>query len=176
MINVSSFVKGEWVSANSSARLINHAITGADFATAGNDGLDYAGMLQFANDHGAPALRSMTFHQRAKMIKGLALYLNEHKQSLYDLSFATGATLSDHMIDVDGGIGTMFVYSAKGRRELPNTTIIVDGDIEQFDKTGSFLGQHIYTSKQGVAVHINAFNFPVWGMLEKLAPTLLAIM
>jgi len=174
MINVSSFVKGEWVSANSSARLINHAITGADFATAGNDGLDYAGMLQFANDHGAPALRTMTFHQRAKMIKGLALYLNEHKQSLYDLSFATGATLSDHMIDVDGGIGTMFVYSAKGRRELPNTTIIVDGDIEQFGKTGSFLGQHIYTSKQGVAVHINAFNFPVWGMLEKLAPALLA--
>jgi oxepin-CoA hydrolase/3-oxo-5,6-dehydrosuberyl-CoA semialdehyde dehydrogenase len=174
MINVSSFVKGGWVAANGSARLIRHAITGADFATAGNDTLDFAGMVDFAKTHGGRGLAAMTFHQRAKMLKSLALYLNEHKQSLYDLSFATGATLSDHMIDVDGGIGTMFVYSAKGRRELPNTKIIVDGDLEQFGKTGAFLGQHVYTSKQGVAVHVNAFNFPVWGMLEKLAPALLA--
>jgi len=174
MLNVASFIKGDWVPADDGARLIRHAITGSDFATAGNDRLDFGGMIEFARTKGGTALRAMTFHQRANMLKALALYLNEHKQQLYDVSFATGATQSDHMIDVDGGIGTLFVYASKGRRELPDTQIIVDGDIEQFGKAGQFLGQHIYTSKQGVAVHVNAFNFPVWGMLEKLAPAILA--
>jgi len=107
-------------------------------------------------------------------LKALATYLNERKQQLYDLSFNTGATQSDNMIDIDGGIGTMFVFASKGRREMPDALVYQDGDLEQLSRNGSFLGQHIYTPMRGVAVHINAFNFPVWGMLEKLAPTLLA--
>ena len=108
------------------------------------------------------------------MLKSLGEALGKHKQALYDLSFATGATQSDHLIDIDGGIGTMFVFASKGRREMPDAHVYLDGDVEQLSRNGTFLGQHIATSLQGVAVHINAFNFPVWGMLEKLAPTLLA--
>ena len=116
----------------------------------------------------------MTFHQRARMLKALAQTLSGHKQALYDLSFETGATQKDHLIDIDGGIGTTFVYASKGRREMPDAHVYLDGDVEQLSRNGTFLGQHICTPLQGVAVHINAFNFPVWGMLEKLAPTLLA--
>ncbi|WP_370268538.1 phenylacetic acid degradation bifunctional protein PaaZ, partial [Nioella sp.] len=104
----------------------------------------------------------------------LALELGKHKQALYDLSFNTGATQSDHLIDIDGGIGTMFVFASKGRRDMPDGHVYLDGELEQLSRTGTFLGQHICTPLHGVAVHINAFNFPVWGMLEKLAPTLLA--
>ena len=108
------------------------------------------------------------------MLKALAIYLNDHKQELYDLSYDTGATLNDHKIDVDGGIGTMFVFASKGRREMPDAQVYLDGDVEQLSRNGTFLGQHICTPLQGVAVQINAFNFPVWGMLEKLAPAILA--
>ncbi len=131
-------------------------------------------MLGFAREHGGPALRAMTFHDRARMLKALALHLMEHKQALYDLSYDTGATLSDHKIDVDGGIGTMLVFASKGRREMPDAHVYLDGAPEQLGREGQFMGRHICTPLQGVAVHINAFNFPVWGMLEKLAPTLLA--
>jgi oxepin-CoA hydrolase / 3-oxo-5,6-dehydrosuberyl-CoA semialdehyde dehydrogenase len=110
----------------------------------------------------------------AGLLKALAAYLNERREQLYELSYDTGATKLDSMIDIDGGIGTLFVYSSKGRRELPDDTIYVEDGIEQFGKAGTFLGRHVATSLQGVAVHINAFNFPVWGMLEKLSPTLLA--
>jgi len=172
--NVQSFACGAWVDPGAGARDIANAVTGKVFATAGNEALDFAGMVEFAKTRGGPALRAMTFHQRAKMLKALALHLNANKQALYDVSFATGATQADHLFDVDGGIGTTFVYASKGRRELPNAHVLLDGEVEQFGKTGAFLGQHIYTPLQGVAVHINAFNFPVWGMLEKLAPSLLA--
>ena len=171
---ISSFAAGEWIAPGTGARSIASAITGEVIASAGNDALDAQAMLGFARDVGGPALRAMTFHDRARMLKALALHLTENKQALYDLSFDTGATQSDHMIDVDGGIGTLFVYASKGRRELPDEQVLLDGDTEQFGRAGTFLGQHIYTPRQGVAVHINAFNFPVWGMLEKLAPTLLA--
>lgn len=171
---VESFLLGKWVAPGEGARSIAHAITGEVIAEAGNDNLDFSGMVDFATSKGGAALRAMSFHQRADMLKKLALYLNEHKEKLYEISFATGATAMDHMVDVDGGIGTLFVYASKGRKELPNSDILIDGDREQFGKTGAFLGQHVYTSKPGVAVHINAFNFPVWGMLEKLAPSLLA--
>jgi oxepin-CoA hydrolase/3-oxo-5,6-dehydrosuberyl-CoA semialdehyde dehydrogenase len=119
-------------------------------------------------------LRRLTFHQRADLLKKLAQYLTERKDQLYKLSFQTGATRSDNFIDVDGGIGTLFVYAGKGRRELPNSTFLLDGAGEPMGKAGTFAGQHIVTSLQGVAVHINAFNFPCWGLLEKLAPALLA--
>ncbi len=171
---ISSFAAGEWIAPGEGARNIASAVTGEVIATAGNTGLDVQGMLDYARNVGSPALRQMTFHERAKMLKALSVHLGQHKQALYDLSFNTGATQSDHLIDIDGGIGTMFVFASKGRREMPDGHVFLDGDVEQLSRNGTFIGQHICTPLQGVAVHINAFNFPVWGMLEKLAPTLLA--
>ncbi len=171
---ISSFAAGEWIAPGEGARNIANAVTGEVIATAGNTGLDVQGMLDHARNVGGPALRQMTFHERAKMLKALSVHLGQHKQALYDLSFNTGATQSDHLIDIDGGIGTMFVFASKGRREMPDGHVYLDGDVEQLSRNGTFVGQHICTPLQGVAVHINAFNFPVWGMLEKLAPTLLA--
>ncbi len=171
---ISSFAAGEWIAPGEGARNIASAVTGEVMATAGNTGLDVQGMLEYARNVGGPALRQMTFHVRAKMLKALSVHLGKHKQALYDLSFNTGATQSDHLIDIDGGIGTMFVFASKGRREMPDGHVYLDGDVEQLSRNGTFVGQHICTPLQGVAVHINAFNFPVWGMLEKLAPTLLA--
>ena len=172
--DIKSFAAGQWIGSDEAARDIHSAISGQVIARAGNGSLDVELMLDHARSVGGPNLRAMTFHERAKMIKALALKLGEHKQELYDISFATGATQKDHLIDIDGGIGTMFVFASKGRREMPNAHVYLDGDVEQLSRNGTFLGQHICTSLQGVAVHINAFNFPVWGMLEKLAPTLLA--
>ncbi|WP_171233300.1 phenylacetic acid degradation bifunctional protein PaaZ [Ruegeria sp. HKCCA4812] len=171
---ISSFAAGEWVSPGAGARNITSAVTGEVIATAGNSALDVQGMLDYARNVGGPALRQMTFHERAKMLKALSVHLGQHKQEMYDLSFSTGATQSDHLIDIDGGIGTMFVFASKGRREMPDGHVYLDGEVEQLSRNGTFLGQHICTPLHGVAVHINAFNFPVWGMLEKLAPTLLA--
>lgn len=172
--NIQSYVQGAWIDPDDSARPITDAVTGKVIARAGTSSLDTQGMLDYGRRAGGPALRALTFHQRAKMLKNIAQYLNERKQELYELSFSTGATQSDHMFDIDGGIGTLFVFASKGRKELPDSDILIDGEIEPFGKTGSFVGQHVYTSLRGVAVHINAFNFPVWGMLEKLAPSLLA--
>ncbi|HKK97805.1 MAG TPA: phenylacetic acid degradation bifunctional protein PaaZ, partial [Marivita sp.] len=172
--DVGSFMAGQWLSPDSSARDIADAVTGDTIFRAGRSAVDAGAMIDHALTVGAPALRAMTFHDRARMLKALALYLQEHKQVLYDLSFSTGATQKDHFIDVDGGIGTMLVIASKGRREMPDAHVYLDGDVEQLSRQGTFLGQHICTPLQGVAVHINAFNFPVWGMLEKLAPTLLA--
>ena len=174
LLDVQSFASGQWISPDDSARNIENAVTGAHMARAGNANLDVEAMLDYARTTGGPALRKLTFHDRARMLKALAAHLNANKQALYDISFATGATQSDHLIDIDGGIGTMFVFASKGRREMPDEHVYLDGEIEQLSKSGQFLGQHICTPLQGVAVHINAFNFPVWGMLEKLAPTLLA--
>ncbi len=154
--------------------MLRDATTGAVIAHSSADGLDYRGMLEHARRVGGPSLRALTFHQRAALIKALAKSLNDHKEEFYSLSYATGATKSDSWIDIDGGISTLFVYSSKGTRELPDSRVYVDGNVEVLSKTGGFLGQHIYVPLEGVAVHINAFNFPVWGMLEKLAPALLA--
>ncbi|MDU8926253.1 phenylacetic acid degradation bifunctional protein PaaZ [Alisedimentitalea sp. MJ-SS2] len=171
---VESFVAGEWVKPGAGARAIASAITGEVIAEAGNNALNTGAMLDYAVNVGGPSLRAMTFHDRARMLKALAMYLSERKQALYDLSFLTGATQSDHLIDVDGGIGTMFVFASKGRREMPDGQVYLDGDLEMLSRNGTFQGMHVCTPLQGVAVHINAFNFPVWGMLEKLAPTILA--
>src|SRR6185295_12450936 len=139
-----------------------------------SEGLDFAAMADYARRVGGPALRRLTFHQRALMLKEMAKYLSDRKEGLYRLSAATGATKADSWIDIDGGIGTFFVYASKGRREFPNETFYVDGPMESLSKGGTFVGRHICVPIEGVAVHINAFNFPVWGMLEKLAPTVLA--
>ncbi|MDU8944078.1 phenylacetic acid degradation bifunctional protein PaaZ [Ovoidimarina sediminis] len=171
---IESYALGAWVAPGPGARPIADAVTGAVFAEAGNDRLDMAALRDHARATGGPALRAMTFHDRARMLKALATHLNAHRQALYDLSYRTGATLADSKIDIDGGIGTVFVFASKGRREMPDGHVYTDGAIEQLSRAGSFLGQHIATPLQGAAIHINAFNFPVWGMLEKLAPTLLA--
>ena len=150
------------------------AIDGAPVATTGSGGLDFGGMLRHAREVGGPALRRMTFHERARMLKALGQAIMARKEELYELNYLTGATRKDGWIDIEGGAGTLFSFSSKGRRELPDAHVLLDGQLEQLSKEGTFVGQHIYTSLQGAAVHINAFNFPVWGMLEKLAPTLLA--
>jgi oxepin-CoA hydrolase / 3-oxo-5,6-dehydrosuberyl-CoA semialdehyde dehydrogenase len=169
-----NYARGEWVRGAGSGTALVHAITGDTIAEASSEGLDFAGMAEYARTVGGPALRRLTFHQRALMLKEMAKYLTERKDGLYRLSAATGATKSDSWIDIDGGIGTFFVYASKGRREFPNETFYVDGPMESLSKGGTFVGRHICVPLEGVAVHINAFNFPVWGMLEKLAPTLLA--
>lgn len=174
MRQVHSFAAGQWIPPGSGARTIQSAITGAVIAQSGNDSLDVHSMRSFAIERGRPALQAMTFHDRARMIKALALHIKAHRQSLYDLSFDTGATQSDNLIDIDGGIGTMLVFASKGRREMPDGHIYIDGAPEHLGRQGQFLGQHVCTPLHGIALHINAFNFPVWGMLEKLAPTLLA--
>ncbi|GGD47079.1 phenylacetic acid degradation bifunctional protein PaaZ [Sinisalibacter lacisalsi] len=173
-LKVHSYAAGDWIAPGSAARPIHSAVSGKVIAESGGGALDFARMLDFAKSKGGPALRAMGFHERATMLKQLALYLNERREALYEISYDTGATLGDHKFDIDGGIGTLFVFSSKGRREMPDGNVYLDGDLERFGKTGSFMGQHVAVPLHGVAVHINAFNFPVWGMLEKLAPTLLA--
>ncbi len=174
ILQLHSFASGRWVPPGEDKSELLSAATGKPFAQIGGADLDFGAMADYARSTGGPALRAMTFHDRAYALKALAQYLNERRDPLYELSYDTGTTKSDAMIDIDGGIATLFVYSSKGRRELPDDTIMIDGAREQLSRGGNFLGQHVLTSLQGVAVHINAFNFPVWGMLEKLAPTLLA--
>ena len=174
ILDVKSYVAGQWILPNSSARDIEDPVTGQMIARAGNDTINTEEMLSFARAKGAPALRAMSFHDRARLLKSLAMALNDRKEDLYHISYLTGATLSDHQYDIDGGIGTLFVFASKGRRELPNDVVYLDGPIEHLSQSGQFLGQHICTSLQGAALQINAFNFPVWGMLEKLAPAFLA--
>ncbi|MBF9043567.1 phenylacetic acid degradation bifunctional protein PaaZ [Rhodobacterales bacterium HKCCE4037] len=174
MQRIGSYAKGVWIEAGAGARPIADAATGEVIAEAGNDALDVAGMVAYGREVGGPALRALDFHDRARMLKALALHLNKNKQALYDLSFTTGATQKDHAFDIDGGIGTLFVFASKGRREMPEGHVLTDGAWEPLGKTGAFGGQHVYTPRLGVAFHINAFNFPVWGMLEKVAPALLA--
>jgi oxepin-CoA hydrolase/3-oxo-5,6-dehydrosuberyl-CoA semialdehyde dehydrogenase len=173
-MKLESYVRGQWVAPGKDITDIRSAVTGDVVAQATSGGLDMREVLAYARNTGGPNLRRLTFHQRADLLKKLAQYLTERKDQLYKLSFQTGATRTDNMIDVDGGIGTLFVYAGKGRRELPNATFLIDGAPEQLGKGGTFAGQHIVTSLHGVAVHINAFNFPCWGLLEKLTPALLA--
>ena len=174
LMQLESFANGKWVAPSGKTRLICSAVTGAEIAEAGSQALDFQKMLDFARNMGGPTLREMTFHDRARLLKALALHLNDHRDALYELSYMTGSTLSDSKIDIDGGIGTMLVFASKGRREMPDDQVYSDGNTELLSRNGTFLGQHVCTPLQGAAVHINAFNFPVWGMLEKLAPTLLA--
>ena len=153
---------------------VKSAVTGEVIAETGSGGLDFGRCSIMRRKVGGPALRAMTFHERAWMLKDLANAVMARKEELYELSYATGATRTDGWIDIEGGAGTLFSFSSKGRRELPNGKVLIDGAMEPLSRGGSFVGQHVYTPLQGVAVHINAFNFPVWGMLEKLGPTLLA--
>jgi oxepin-CoA hydrolase/3-oxo-5,6-dehydrosuberyl-CoA semialdehyde dehydrogenase len=174
LLNSQSYISGQWRSGGGPGVAMRDATSGELVATASSDGIDFRGALDHARETGGPALRELTFHQRATLLKTLAKRLGESKEEFYELSYRTGATRSDAAIDIDGGIGTVFSFAGKGSRELPNARVLVDGDVEGLSKGGSFVGQHIFVSREGAAVHINAFNFPVWGMLEKLAPTILA--
>jgi oxepin-CoA hydrolase / 3-oxo-5,6-dehydrosuberyl-CoA semialdehyde dehydrogenase len=173
-MQLQSFVAGEWRAGGGPGAALRDATTGEVIAHASAEGLDTEVMLRYARDTGGPELRRLTFHERAALLKALARHLGEHKEEFYALSYATGATKADSWIDIDGGISTLFVYASKGTRELPNSRVYVDGAVEALSKSGSFVGQHLCVPLEGAAVHINAFNFPVWGMLEKLAPALLA--
>ncbi len=173
-MTLQNYAEGRWVTGSGGLAELRSAVTGEAVALTSSQGLDFAAMARFAREQGGPALRALSFHDRARMLKALAEALTARKQELYELSYNTGATKADAWIDIDGGIGTFAVYQSKGRRELPNQRILIDGAVEALSRNGTFQGLHVYTSLQGVAVHINAFNFPVWGMLEKLAPSLLA--
>jgi oxepin-CoA hydrolase/3-oxo-5,6-dehydrosuberyl-CoA semialdehyde dehydrogenase len=173
-MQLQSFVSGKWQTGTGNFVALRDATTNEVIANASAEGVDYRAMLWNARHIGGPNLRQLTFHERAGLLKSVAKMLMEHKEEFYSLSYSTGATKSDSWVDIDGGISTLFVYASKGVRELPNSRVYVDGAVETLSKTGSFVGQHICVPLEGAAVHINAFNFPVWGMLEKLAPTLLA--
>ena len=173
-MKLQNYVAGRWVEGDGPGTPLLHAVTGEVVAHATSDGLDFRGMLDYARRTGGPVLRSMTFHQRARMLKAMAMFLTERKDAFYTLSAATGATKNDSWVDIDGGIGTFFVYASKGRREFPDETFYIDGPLEPISKGGTFVGRHICVPMEGAAVFINAFNFPVWGMMEKLAPALLA--
>ncbi len=174
MSMLQSYVQGQWFTAADAGTPLRSAVTGDEVARISSTGVDVAAMLDYARSVGGPVLRELTFHQRAGQLKALGKLLMAGKDEFYALSTATGATAADSAVDVDGGFGTLLSYASKGTRELPNNTVYLDGDTEPIGRRGTFLGQHIYTSRRGVAVQINAFNFPVWGMLEKLTPAFLA--
>ncbi len=169
-----SYTEGQWRTPAGEGAPLHDAVTGDEVARISSEGIDMAGAIAYGRSTGGPALRQLTFHQRSALLKSLGSFLREHREELYALSARTGATLPDSKFDVDGGIGVLASYASKGRRALPNDTVYVDGDVEPLSKGGSFVGQHICTSLRGVAVQINAFNFPVWGPLEKLAPAFIA--
>ena len=169
-----SYVGGDWVVPDGDGRPVFDAVTGEEIARVSSAGIDMAAALGYGRATGGPTLRELTFHQRAALLKSLGAALREHRDELYALSARAGSTLYDARFDVDGGIGVLLSYASKARRELPNDTVYVEGAAEPLGKGGQFLGQHILTPLRGVAVQINAFNFPVWGPLEKFAPAFIA--
>lgn len=173
-INLHSYLSGRWVYGDNEGTPLKDASTGDVVALIDATGLDLPAALEFGRSVGGPALRSMSLHGRALMLKSLGLALMEAKEEFYALSTATGATRSDSWIDIEGGIGTLLTYASRARRELPNASIWLDGPTESLSRDNTFSAQHVLNPLAGVAIHINAFNFPCWGMLEKLAPTLLA--
>jgi oxepin-CoA hydrolase / 3-oxo-5,6-dehydrosuberyl-CoA semialdehyde dehydrogenase len=170
---IQNFVSGEWIKGTDEGQPLYNAVNGDLIAFASSKGLDFKQVLQYARNVGNPALRKMTFPERGRMLRALALHLTEKKEKFYRISYKTGATRADSWIDIDGGIGNLFSYASL-RRKLPDETFLLDGEFHQLGKAGTFLGQHILVPREGVAVHINAYNFPVWGMLEKIAVNLLA--
>ena len=168
-----SYVGGRWLAPDSGAPVYD-AVTGDLVAEVSSDGVDFGAALSYGRSVGGPALRAMTFHERAELAKSVGQLLRDHRDELYQLSYRTGATLGDSKFDVDGGIGVLLSYASKAKRELPNERVLVEDAPEQLGKKGQFLGQHLLSPLLGVAVQINAFNFPVWGPLEKLAPALIA--
>jgi oxepin-CoA hydrolase/3-oxo-5,6-dehydrosuberyl-CoA semialdehyde dehydrogenase len=172
-MRLENYVLGKWTPGDGEGKQLYNAINGTEVAVADSSGLDFGDILQYGRKVGNPALRKMTFQQRGLMLKALALHLHSMKDKFYEVSYLTGATKVDSWIDIEGGIGNLFAYASL-RRQFPNEPFYVDGEAAPMSKGGSFIGHHIMVPKEGVAVHINAFNFPVWGMLEKVAVNFLA--
>lgn len=173
-MKLQSYIAGAWVEGSGQGRQVVDAVHGEPICAVTSDGLNMAEAVRYARDIGGNGLRAMTFHERAAALKVVAKHLMEKKEDFYQLSLKTGATRADSWPDIEGGIGTVFSYASLVTRELPNDVVMVEGDMERLSRHGSFVGRHILTPKVGVAVHINAYNFPVWGMLEKIAPSLAA--
>lgn len=173
MKSIENYILGTWTMGQGEELVAENAITGEAIGGMSSAGLDYKSILDYGRKTGGPALRKMTFQQRGLMLKALALFLLDRKESYYMLSAATGATRIDSWIDIEGGIGNLFAYASL-RRQFPDLPYAYEGDAIALSKTGTFIGHHILVPKRGVAVHINAFNFPIWGMLEKIAVNLLA--
>src|SRR5580658_5297496 len=169
-----SYVSGKWTDPAGDGKPVLDAVTGEEVARVSSAGIDMGAALDYGRSAGGPALRELTFHQRAALLKSVGQLLREHRQELYALSARTGATLGDAKFDVDGGIGVLLSYASKAKRELPNDVILTEGAVEPLSRDGAFVGQHLLTPLRGVAVQINAFNFPVWGPLEKFAPAFIA--
>ncbi|GIV41741.1 MAG: bifunctional aldehyde dehydrogenase/enoyl-CoA hydratase [Vicingaceae bacterium] len=172
-MKLKNYVYGGWHEGQGEGQPLYDAVTGELIAYADTSGIDMEKVLDYARKVGNPALRKLTFHDRGRRLKALALYLLERKEKYYELSYSTGATRSDSWIDIEGGIGNLFSYASL-RRQFPNNTFCLEGEAVNLSKNGQFIGHHICVPKPGVAIHINAFNFPVWGMLEKIAVNLLA--
>jgi oxepin-CoA hydrolase / 3-oxo-5,6-dehydrosuberyl-CoA semialdehyde dehydrogenase len=173
MIALENYSLGKWIKGDGTGKMLYDAVTGDDIATASSKGLDFVAMLEYGRKVGSPKLRKMTFHERGLMLRALALHLMSKKELFYEISYRTGATRADSWIDIEGGIGNLFA-NASLRRQFPNLPYCTDGEAAALSKGGSFIGHHILVPKQGVAVHINAYNFPIWGMLEKVAVNWLA--
>lgn len=173
MNKLENYVTGKWITGDGDGQLLFNAVTGDPVAAASTKGLDFAAIADHARKAGNPALRKMTFHQRGNMLKALALHLRNHLPRFYEISYKTGATKADSWVDIEGGIGNLFA-NASLRRRFPDDVIAIDGESHNLSKNNTFMGTHILSPKEGVAIHINAFNFPVWGMLEKIAVNLLA--
>ena len=168
-----NYAIGQWTAGEGKGQDLFNALTGEKIAETSSKGLDFGEMMDYARTVGGPTLRKMTFHERGRMLKALALHLMSIKGKFYGSSALSGATKLDSWIDIEGGIGNLFAYASL-RKQFPDETFYVDGEHAPLSKGGSFIGQHICVPKQGVAIHINAFNFPIWGMLEKIAVNLLA--
>jgi len=173
MAALENYVMGKWVRGDGDGQALFNAVTGNAIATASTKGLDMASILHYARQKGNPALRAMSFHERGRMLRALALHLREHLDKFYQISYQTGATKADSWVDIEGGIGNLFAYASL-RRKFPDQPYCLDGEHHSLGKANTFMGHHLLIPKEGVAVHINAFNFPVWGMLEKIAVNLLA--
>ncbi|HEY4154636.1 MAG TPA: phenylacetic acid degradation bifunctional protein PaaZ [Puia sp.] len=173
MKKLGNYIAGKWIEGEGEGQTLFDAVTGQAICQAGTGGLDFQQMLDYARNTGNPALRKMNFHERGRMLKDLALHLQKQVELFYRISYQTGATRADSWIDIEGGIGNLFSYAAL-RRKFPDQPFCTDGDPVNLSKNNSFMGHHLLVPKEGVAVHINAYNFPVWGMLEKIAVNFLA--
>jgi oxepin-CoA hydrolase/3-oxo-5,6-dehydrosuberyl-CoA semialdehyde dehydrogenase len=173
MHKLGNYVYGDWIAGDGEGQELFNAVTNKRIAFATTKGLDFAGMADYARKKGNPVLRKMTFHQRGNMLRALAIYLRNHLEEFYTVSYQTGATKADSWVDIEGGIGNLFA-NASLRRKFPDETFCIDGESHNLSKYKTFMGTHILVPKEGVVIHINAFNFPVWGLLEKIAVNLLA--
>jgi oxepin-CoA hydrolase/3-oxo-5,6-dehydrosuberyl-CoA semialdehyde dehydrogenase len=169
-----SYVAGRWQTGSDDGTTVADAVTGEPVARVSSTGVDTAAAVRWGREVGGPALRALGFPERAALVKAVATVLGEAREELYALSARSGSTRRDSAVDIDGGIGTLAVYASKGRKELPAGDVLLDGGVEPLGRGGTFAGRHLYRSREGVAVQVNAFNFPVWGPAEKLAPALLA--